>query len=233
MEIQRISFNNKNKGKPGWSDRENFMCMKYTLNYEEDKNFIDEIISKAENQMKKDDKIKKIDAISGILAEKIALYFYGELAGDDNFFSKESNSSYRQINLNMTDGRTIEVRSSFVYGFPNVPLFKFLTTSNCGVNSISFFASSFFKSFHIKLNVPHQTVSSAILSSKESTTFILSAEATGALYFFPHVLNNTGLSFFILFVSIIKSVPNTIANTNKTTSNNFQTPFFIISPFPS
>ena len=129
MEMERVSFTNINMGKLGWSNRDHFMCMKYTINYKEDKNFVDDILSKAkllEPQVKstKNYENKMIDIVSAILTEKIALYFYGELAGDDNFFSKEANTSYYQISLSMTDGRKIEVRSSFVYGFPSIPLFK-------------------------------------------------------------------------------------------------------------
>lgn len=136
MQVEKVTFRNFNKGKDGWSDRDSFTCMKYTMNYEEDKNFMDKIIQKAEDlatkmnaggansSLKRDDETRKIDAISGFLAEEIALYFYGELGGEDNFYAKEATSSYHQIDLNTVFGQTIEVRSSFVFGFPNIPLFK-------------------------------------------------------------------------------------------------------------
>lgn len=136
MQVEKVTFQNVNKGKPGWSNRDSFACTKYTMVYEEDKHFIDSVIEKSEEILKKlnaggantslkrDDETRKIDAISGFLAEAIALYFYGDIGGDENVYSKEATSSYHQIDLNTVSGKTIEVRSSFVFGFPNIPLFK-------------------------------------------------------------------------------------------------------------
>lgn len=136
MLVEKTTFTNYNKGKKGWSDRDSFTCMKYTLNYEEDKNFVDNLLKKSEELVKKlnagganssvkrDDETRLIDAISGFLAEDIAIYFYEEVGGEGNFYAKEATSSYHQIDLNTIWGHDIEVRSSFVFGFPNVPLFK-------------------------------------------------------------------------------------------------------------
>lgn len=73
---------------------------------------------------------------------------------------------------------------------------------------MSFFARSFFKSFQIKLNVPHQAVFDLISSSKDVTipNFVLIV-ATGA-YFLPHVINITGFPCFILFKSIKNIIPS-------------------------
>ena len=66
---------------------------------------------------------------------------------------------------------------------------------------MSFFAKSFFKSFQIKLNVPHQAVFDVISSSNDVTTLSFVLTFAGGTYFRPHVLSNTGLLFFILFKS--------------------------------
>ena len=108
----------------------------------------------------------------------------------------------------------------------NVPLFKLSTIFGCGVKTISCFAKSFFKSFHIKLNVPHQAVFDVISSSKDVTmlSFVLTF-AMGA-YFLPQVLNITGLLFFILFKSIKNITPIIIATIIKIASMIF-VDFFI------
>ena len=91
---------------------------------------------------------------------------------------------------------------------------------------MSFFAKSFFKSFQIKLNVPHQAVFDVISSSNDVTTLSFVLTFAGGAYFLPHVLNNTGLLCFILFKSIKNIMPIMIATIIKIASMIF-VDFFI------
>lgn len=117
MEIKEIVFKNFNIGKPGWSDRKDFVCEEYTLNYADDKNFIDNIINKADDPT-------NVYSVLARFNEAIALYFFKEISEDENCRVVGFNSKFAQTDLVMRGNVKVEVRSSFAYGFPNVPLFK-------------------------------------------------------------------------------------------------------------
>jgi hypothetical protein len=132
MEIRQISYENENKGKKGWSNRDNFTCMKYSLKYEDDKNFIDKIIIEAKELLTSlgQDDSKLREAVLLLLSQRMSLIFYEDIFGDRISFRTETPKSLYSSEIRSLSGEVFEVKPSFVFGFPNVPLFKLNNSPN-------------------------------------------------------------------------------------------------------
>ena len=136
MIIEQVNITNENKGTEGWSDRDDFNVIRIVLDSEEDSTFIKDVFSEAEKLAKKvnskgantsvirTDDVKLTDNVAGVLAEKIVAFFYRDLLGPEKVYTVEADSGFHQIDINLVDGREVEVRSSFVYHWPSIPLFK-------------------------------------------------------------------------------------------------------------
>ena len=116
MEIKTVVFKNPNVGKPGWSNRDNFACIEYKMNYKDDKNFIDMVLNGVD--------ASNLYDVLAAFNERLALYFYSEVSEDDKCAITSRNPKFTQVDLLMCDNITAEVRSSFAFGWPNIPLFK-------------------------------------------------------------------------------------------------------------
>ena len=135
-------YENKHYKDVGYSNRRTFSVVEYFFNYEEDKDFIDKVIEKAtalskkvnskgaNTSVKRDDKTKLIDNIAGFFAERISVDYYNSFKSKDTFYQKESTSSFHQIDVQSTNGKKVEIRSSFVHNFPDTALFKLKTNAD-------------------------------------------------------------------------------------------------------
>ena len=116
MEITQEVFSNPNRNLPGWSDRDKFTCTCYKMNYKDDKNFIDACLKGVDTS--------NVYDVLNAFNERLGLYFFTDVSEDDKCMTTFRNPKFTQADFSMCDNITAEVRSSFVFGFPNVPLFK-------------------------------------------------------------------------------------------------------------
>ena len=134
MIFERRNFINKNKKKSNFVSRADFNCIKVILTDEDDlfkktlKNKSLELYKKmnpgeANSSEKRDNERILTDVLSGLLAEHMVVNYLKSLKGETFAKINESTSSKNQIDISLEDSKKIEVRSSFVYGFPNIPLF--------------------------------------------------------------------------------------------------------------